>query len=115
MVLKKGAGRVQLNLSTSSGLQSVTFPLPNTFNLKTLNQLGFQTKAGSGVTLIDKVHVRLDRDVNDSPPAVIIIRDGDIVHDIERINGIIFINIKISIVNTGGRAKGVFLVLDLYT
>jgi hypothetical protein len=113
VVLKKGSGRVQLNLSTSSGLQSVTVPLPSTFNLRTLNQLGFQTKAGSGKTLIDKVQVRLDREVNDSPPAVIVIRDGDIEHDIERINGIIFINIKITIVNTGGRAKGVFLVLDL--
>ena len=48
---------------------------------------------------------------DDEPPAVIIIGDDDIKHDIEIINQIIFINISITIINTGGSARGVFLIL----
>jgi hypothetical protein len=46
-------------------------------------------------------------------PAVIVIRDSDVEQEIERINGVLFVNIKITIINTGGRSDGTFLVLNL--
>lgn len=46
------------------------------------------------------------------PPPAIVIHESDIVREIEHVNGVIFVNISITIVNTGGAARGVFLVLN---
>jgi hypothetical protein len=45
-------------------------------------------------------------------PPVIVIKDGDIEQEIERVGAVVFVNINITIVNTGGKAHGVFLVLS---
>jgi hypothetical protein len=46
------------------------------------------------------------------PPPVIVIDNDDIEQEIERIDAGIFVNISITVVNTGGDARGVFLVLS---
>jgi hypothetical protein len=45
-------------------------------------------------------------------PPVIVIKDGDIEQEIERAGAVVFVNISITIINTGGKAHGVFLVLS---
>src|SRR6185436_7658575 len=107
-------GRVRINLISARGDVSITVPLTGGFNAANLNQLRFQLPAGATLVTVDHLRVRLeDREEDDDPPAVIIIHDGDIEQELENIDGIIFISIKIKIVNTGGKAKGAFLVLDL--
>jgi len=46
-------------------------------------------------------------------PPVIVIKDNDIEREIERVDADIFVNISITIVNTGGASRGTFLVLNL--
>jgi hypothetical protein len=46
-------------------------------------------------------------------PPVIVIKDTDIERAIERVDADIFVNISITIVNTGGTARGTFLVLNM--
>ncbi len=46
-------------------------------------------------------------------PPVIVIKDDDIEREIERIDADIFVNISITIVNTGGASRGTFLVLNM--
>ena len=114
IALEQSGGQVRMLLRSAGGQKFVSVPLGSAFTAATLNQLRFQAPATSGVATIDHVLVRLtSEEEDDDPPAVIIIRDGDIVQEIENINGAIFVNIKIMIVNTGGKARGTFLVLDL--
>jgi hypothetical protein len=113
LILKKAAGSIaQILLKTVSGSKTISVPLPSEFNVTTLNQLQFQTSAGSAtadrlIVTFQKGEDRVKR------PAVIVIRDDDVEQEIERVNGILFVNIKITIVNTGGRSDGSFLVLNL--
>jgi hypothetical protein len=115
ITLKRATGDVRINLLGAGGNVSVKVPLTNGFNAGNLNQLRFQVPAGAALTSVDHLRVRLEDtdEGDDDPPAVIIIRDGDIEQEIEDIGGVIFVSIKIKIVNTGGKAKGCFLVLDL--
>src|SRR5215213_8535835 len=115
LILKKAAGSTaQIVLKTTSGVKTVSVPLPSTFNVTTLNQLQFQAPAGSGSATADRVIVTFQKGEDRvKRPAVIVIRDSDVEQEIERINGILFVNIKITIVNTGGRSDGTFLVLNL--
>ncbi len=107
-------GKAIIRLITTDGQISFTVPLEGNFSRNNLNQLRFLTTAGSGATSVDKINIKLER-VTKGEPSVIIIRDDDIKQDIEIINGIIFINITITIKNTGGGARGVYLVVDLDT
>lgn len=108
------AAKARIALRGASGVKTIEVALPGAFSVATLNQLRFQAPAGSGVSTADHLMVRLlSEQEDDEPPSVIIIRDPDIEHEIERINGVIFISIKITIINTGGKARGVFLILDL--
>ncbi len=115
ITLKRATGDVRINLIGAGGNVSVKVPLTGGFNAGNLNQLRFQVPAGAALTSVDHLRVRLEDidEGDDDPPAVIIIRDGDIEQEIEDIGGVIFVSIKIKIVNTGGKAKGCFLVLDL--
>jgi hypothetical protein len=111
--LKGATGQVRITL-IAAGSATITVPLTSSFNAGTLNQLRFQALAGSALTTADHLRVRIeDEEGDDDPPAVIIIRDGDIEQEVEHVGGVIFISIKIKIVNTGGKAKGAFLVLNL--
>ncbi|GAB4188789.1 MAG: hypothetical protein OHK0022_00870 [Roseiflexaceae bacterium] len=107
-------GKVIIRLITTGGQISFTVPLEGNFSRNNLNQVRFLTTAGSGATSVDKINIKLER-VTKGEPSVIIIRDDDIKQDFEIINGIIFVNISITIVNSGGGANNVFLVLDLDT
>jgi hypothetical protein len=115
LILKKAAGSTaQIVLKTATGAKTVSVPLPSTFNVTTLNQLQFQAPAGSGSATADRVIVTFQKGEDRvKRPAVIVIRDSDVEQEIERISGILFVNIKITIVNTGGRSDGTFLVLNL--
>jgi hypothetical protein len=115
LILKKAAGSTaQIVLKTASGSKFVSVALPSAFNAATLNQLQFQAPAGSGNATVDRLIVTLTKGEDHvKRPAVIVIRDSDIEQEIERVNGILFINIKITILNTGGRSDGTFLVLNL--
>src|SRR3712207_6944519 len=63
--------------------RSTLFPYTTLFR-------SFQAPSGSGVTTIDKITVRLEsgEEDEDDPPAVIVIRDSDIVQEIEVIEGV---------------------------
>jgi hypothetical protein len=112
--LKGATGQVRITLISGSGSATITVPLSSAFNAGTLNQLRFQVPAGASLTTADHLRVKIeDEEEDDDPPAVIIIKDGDIEQEVENDNGVIFISIKIKIVNTGGKAKGAFLILDL--
>jgi hypothetical protein len=111
--LKGATGTVRITL-IAAGSATITVPLSSSFNAGNLNQLRFQVPAGGALTAADHLKVKLDdEEDDDDPPAIIIIRDGDIEQELENIGGVIFVSIKIKIVNTGGKAKGCFLVLDL--
>lgn len=109
------SGKLQIKLESSSGQTTLVIDLDPAFTAATLNQLRFRTPSGSGKYSIDdiKVEFKQGEPEDDDPPAVIIIRDGDIERELEIINGIIFVNIKISIMNSGGKARGSFLIIDL--
>ena len=112
--LKGTTGDVRISLSGAGGSVSIKVPLTGGFNATTLNQLRFQVPAGAAIATADHLRVRLeDKEEDDDPPAVIIIRDDDIQQEIENVGGVIFVSIRIMIVNSGGKAKGTFLVLDL--
>ncbi len=115
LILKQAAGNMaQIALKTASGTKLVSVPLPSTFSVTTLNQLQFQAPAASGNATADHVVVTFQKgEHKQKKPAVIVIRDSDVEQEIERIDGVLFVNIKITIVNTGGRAGGCFLVLNL--
>jgi hypothetical protein len=111
--LKGATGTVRITL-IAAGSATITVPLSSAFNAGNLNQLRFQVPAGGVLTAADHLKVKLeDEQDDDDPPAIIIIRDGDIEQEFENIGGVVFVSIKIKIVNTGGKAKGCFLVLDL--
>ena len=111
--LKGTTGQVRITL-IAAGSATITVPLASAFNAGNLNQLRFQVPASAALTTADHLRVRIeDGEEDDDPPAVIIIRDGDVEQEIEDIGGVIFVSIKIKIVNTGGKAKGCFLVLDM--
>ena len=115
LILKKAAGSTaQIVLKTASGAKTVSVALPGTFNVSTLNQLQFQMPSGNGGATADHLIVTFKKGEDRvKRPAVIVIRDSDIEQEIERINGVLFVNIKITIINTGGRSDGTFLVLNL--
>jgi hypothetical protein len=114
ITLKKTSGEVRIALISGAGSATIKIPLTSAFNATTLNQLRFQVPAGAGITNADHVRVKLQDDEDDGdPPAVIIIKDGDLEQELEDVGGVIFVSIKIKIVNTGGKAKGAALVLDL--
>jgi hypothetical protein len=115
LILKKAAGSTaQIVLKTTAGAKTVSVPLPSTFNVTTLNQLQFQAPASSGSATTDRVIVTFQKGEDRvKRPAVIVIRDSDVEQEIERIDGVLFVSIKITIVNTGGRSDGTFLVLNL--
>jgi hypothetical protein len=111
--LKGTTGQVRITV-IAAGSATITVPLGSSFNAENLNQLRFQVPAGGALTAADHVRVQLEgKEDDDDPPAVIIIRDDDIEQEFEDIGGVIFVSIKIKIANTGGKAKGCFLVLDL--
>src|SRR5262245_16449485 len=111
--LKGATGQVRITL-IAAGSATITVALGSSFNAGNLNQLRFQVPAGGALTTADHLRVKLeDEEEDDDPPAIIIIRDGDIEQEFENDGGVIFVSIKIKIVNTGGKAKGCFLVLDL--
>src|SRR5262249_17271279 len=112
--LKGATGTVRITLISGSGSATITVPLTSGFNASNLNQLRFQGAAGAAVVRADHLRVKIeDKEEDDDPPAVIIIKDGDIEQEVENDGGVIFVSIKIKIVNTGGKAKGAFLILDL--
>ncbi|HEX9438419.1 MAG TPA: hypothetical protein VF909_02010 [Roseiflexaceae bacterium] len=111
--LKGAAGEARITLLSASSRTTISVPLAGGFSPATLNQMRFQVPAGGALTTADRLRVRLGAQEDEEPPAVIIIGDGDIEQEVENEGGVIFISIKITIVNTGGRARGVFLVLDL--
>ena len=113
ITLLGNGGLMRVTLIDSKGFKSISLPLPAGITAATLNQLRLQAPAGSGVTTADHVNVRIQATSDEEPPAIIIIHDGDIEHEIENVHGIIFVNIKITIVNTGGEAHGTFLILNL--
>ena len=115
LILKKAAGSTaQIVLKTASGAKTVSVALPSIFNVSTLNQLQFQMPSSSGSATADHVIVTFKKGEDRvKRPAVIVIRDSDIEQEIERIGGLLFVNIKITILNTGGRSDGTFLVLNL--
>jgi hypothetical protein len=115
LILKHAAGSTaQIVLKTASGAKTVSVALPSTFNVATLNQLQFAAPSGSGSATADHLIVTFKKGEDRvKRPAVIVIRDSDIEQEIERIDSVLFVNIKITIVNTGGRSDGTFLVLNL--
>jgi hypothetical protein len=110
--LKGATGTVRITL-IAAGSATITVPLSSSFNAGNLNQLRFQVPAGGVLTAADHLKVKLEDEQDDDDPPAIIIRDGDIEQEFENIGGVVFVSIKIKIVNTGGKAKGCFLVLDL--
>src|SRR4029079_1453593 len=115
LILKKAAGSTaQIVLKTASGSKMVSVPLPSTFNSTTLNQLQFQMPSGTGSATADHLIVTFQKgEAEVKRPAVIVIRDEDVEKEIERIDGVLLVNIKITILNTGGRSDGTFLILNL--
>jgi len=115
LIIKKAAGSTaQIVLKTATGAKTVSVALPSTFNVSTLNQLQFQAPSGTGSATADRLIVTFKKGEDRvKRPAVIVIRESDVEQEIERIGGVLFVNIKITIVNTGGRSDGTFLVLNL--
>src|SRR5262249_45710356 len=97
--LKGATGQVRITL-IAAGSATITVPLAGAFNAGNLNQLRFQVSAGSVLTTADHLKVKIeDEEGDDDPPAVIIIHDGDVEQEIENEGGVIFVSIKIKIVN----------------
>lgn len=112
--LEDGSAQALIMLKQTGDRTAVKVSLGSAFSPATLNQLRFQALDGSAAVSVDKVLVRLRRGGgDDDPPAEIEIDDDEIEFEIEEENGVTFISINITIVNTGGKARGSFLVLDL--
>ncbi|MEM8530905.1 MAG: hypothetical protein AAGF95_08680 [Chloroflexota bacterium] len=118
LVLNNGDNRAEMIIITTDGRRELNIALDAAFTLETLNQFRFQAPAGSAAAAVTDLNVRLstdddDDDDDDDPPAVIIVRDTDIVQEVVIINNQVFVNVNITIVNTGGKARGSFLVFNL--
>jgi hypothetical protein len=115
LIIKHAAGSTaQILLKTASGLKQISVSLPSTFNVTTLNQLQFQLPSGGGNSTADHVIVTFQKgEQRQEKPPVIVIHDSDVEQEIEHIDGVLFVTIRILIVNTGGRSNGTFLVLNL--
>lgn len=102
-------GHVQLRLRCPGQDTAISIDLPAAL---ALNQLRMQVTAGD--VAIDNVMVHLEGQArgDTEPEPKIDVSDADVEHDIEHVNGVTFVNINITIANTGGDARGVFLVLD---
>jgi hypothetical protein len=106
------SGNVQIRLRCAGQSTTINVDLPAAF---ALNQLRMQVTAG--IAAIDNVMVHVEGQKQDDtePEPVINVGDSDVEHDIEHVNGVTFVNINITIANTGGDARGVFLVIDRAT
>lgn len=118
LVLNDGNNRAEIIIITTDGRRELNISLDAAFTLETLNQFRFQAPAGSAAAAVTDLNVRLssdddDDDDDDDPPAVIIIRNTNIVQQVVIINNQVFVNVNITIVNTGGKARGSFLVFNL--
>jgi hypothetical protein len=110
-------GNVQIKLDTGAGQRTLVEPLNASFTAATLNQLRFRAPSGSGTFTADNLLVKFEQAVeqeDDDPPARIEIDNDDIDQEFERIGGVLFVNIRVTINSgDGGKARGTFLVLDL--
>ncbi|HYF66029.1 MAG TPA: hypothetical protein VD886_24580 [Herpetosiphonaceae bacterium] len=79
------------------------------FSRETLNRVQYTVTGGTGVYTLDDLLVDIERE--SGPPAIIIIEEPETEYGYE--NGIVFFMIKIKISNDGGRADGVYLILNL--
>lgn len=115
LVLKRAAGSTaQIVLWTTSGIKSVSVALPSAFSAATLNQLQLSLPAGSGSATADHLLVTFSKGEGRlEPPPIIVIGDGDIEYEFEHIGGVLFISIKIVVLNTGGVSAGTYLILNL--
>jgi hypothetical protein len=109
-------GKAQIKVASGGSQQTIDVDLPGSISATNLNQLRMRVPAGGALLSLKEAEVQFkqsDKQEDDDPPAVIIIRDDDIEREIEMINGVAFINIRITFLNTGGKARGSFLVIDL--
>ncbi len=109
------SGKIQIKISSRSKQRTFNVDLPAGVNATTLNQLRLHVPAGAVAIFLKQAEVTLKAEEreDDDPPAVVSFDDNDIEHDQETINGIVFINIRITISNTGGKARDCFLIIDL--
>lgn len=87
----------------------INLPVGAAFSRETLNRVQYTVTGGTGVYTLDDLQVDIERE--GGPPAIIIIEEPETEYTDE--NGVVFFMIKIKISNDGGRADGVYLILNL--
>lgn len=109
-------GRMELELSTSAGsLRLDPLSLPGGFNPDTVGRLQFAAGGASGNYGIDRVEVRVQKedDEKEEPARIVIAPPSPNNITFEVVGDVTLINFNIVLKNHGGRAKNVFLVLDI--
>jgi hypothetical protein len=103
-------GTADLAIAGSNGTTRLLgLPVSAAFSRETLNRVQYTVTGGTGVYTLDDLLVDIERE--SGPPAIIIIEEPETEYSYE--NGLVFFMIKIKIHNDGGRADGVYLILNL--
>jgi hypothetical protein len=109
-------GRMELDLTTSAGsLLLDPISLPGSFNPDTVGRLHFAAGGASGSYGIDRVEVRVQKedDEKEDPARIVITPPATNNVSFEVVGDVTLINFNIVLKNSGGRARNVFLVLDV--
>jgi len=110
-------GTVTLDLTTGTGtLRLDGLGLPGSFTPDSVGALVFAAGGAPGAYGLDAVDVKVEKEeLEDTPPParIVITPPANNVAVVEVINNITIINFNIVIQNSGGRASGTTLILDL--
>ncbi len=109
-------GRMELELTTNAGsLRLDPLSLPGSFNPDTVGRLQFAAGGASGNYGIDRVEVRVQKedDEKEDPARIVITPPATNNITFEVVGDVTLINFNIVLKNNGGRARNVFLVLDV--
>jgi hypothetical protein len=109
-------GVMELELTTSAGsLQLDPLILPGNFNPDSVGRLHFAAGGASGSYGIDQVEVTVQKEdkEKEDPARIVITPPATNTVSFEEIGDVTLINFNIVLKNNGGRARNVFLVLDV--
>lgn len=109
--------QLYLDLQTSAGSVKLSpISLPGGFGPDTVGRLIFAAGGATGKYGVDKVEIKVEKDDDDDrePPARIVITPSPSNNvTFEVVGDVTLVNFNIVLKNQGGRAKNVFLVLDV--
>ena len=117
LTLKNGNNQARITVTTDDGRREIKSSLDTAFTIATLNQLRFQATDGSGAAAVTRLNVYLmtkDSEFDDDPAADITINESDIVQEVVTINDQVFVNLTLTVVNTGGKARQSILTFALH-